>query len=181
MLRPFNLRSTSLIAIANSLSILIFLFSIGIFVDGLRRACIRIDYAGHENVSALAKLAMSYHATFIAGDYWTVWPAVFAVNQIRREGRKSAPLVIGLANRSSALKREIEKRFMREAQTILICAGSIDDCYQDLCNSRAGHLPEYAFLLAQGVLPNDNLNYYVISIQRRNSSNYGLSIKAPRP
>ena len=57
----------------------------------------------------------------IAGDYWFVWPSVFAAEQYRYDGRADEPDVLGIAYRGDARRREFIARLARRGALRVGC------------------------------------------------------------
>jgi hypothetical protein len=62
---------------------------------------------------AVASRYMTLSLDGIAGDYWFVWPSVFAAEQYRHDDRSDGPDVLGITYRGDARRREFIARLAR--------------------------------------------------------------------
>jgi len=113
----------------------------------------------------LADRAVQEQASFLAGDYWTVWPAVFEANARMRPHR-----VYGLAYRGSEVMTQIEAAAVPGA--VLVCtSATARDCTSTIRsdlgrNEIAGRPIDVAFeLVRSGSYGADARPYVVLRVR----------------
>lgn len=117
--------------------------------------------------TALAALAQKYGATYIAGDYYVVWPAVFeAIGHAQRAGNPDALNIRGLGQRGEHLRPEIAAN-LRVSQRVVVIGANLSpaDCYAHALYENAADWPPNSSLLAAGLLPS-GASYCVLAFDR---------------
>jgi hypothetical protein len=96
----------------------------------------------------IAELAIKTEAMFIAGDYWTVWPAVFVA--ISKSGRQ----IYGVALRGEGARQPILRSLHTNPRPIILCIGQpLASCTARLNDVLGSPLNRRASVIGTGNLP----------------------------
>jgi hypothetical protein len=137
-------------------------------IDSLNWGCPDVERPRRENIRILSQLADRYGASFIAGDYWTVWPAVFDTLKYRQASGEQQPIVFGLSGRGEVLSAEVADYLNHADRVIVICfEQEVTSCYDWLLRINNGDWPKFSAVLEQGKLPQEHGSYFVLALDRR--------------
>ncbi len=115
----------------------------------------------------MAEVARAYNASFIAGDYYLVWPSIFYTIHLRQEAVDPEALrVYGLAPKGEIL-RAVYAAYLRQAQrVVVVCAGmEVKESYESALHEDSADWPEHVSLLKRGRLPSGG-PYCVLAFER---------------
>ena len=109
--------------------------------------------AGPPELAAAVDLVDKTNASFVDGDYWLVWPAVFLAN------RDARGPVFGLTYRAEGARRPIRRFAASHPHPVILCIGkSFTDCV-DRFASLLGWKGVSAREIASGELADSRLNW----------------------
>jgi hypothetical protein len=109
--------------------------------------------AGPPELAAAVDLVDKTNASFVDGDYWLVWPAVFLAN------RNARGPIFGLAYRAEGARRPIRNFAASHPHPVILCIGkSLTDCV-DRFASTLGWKRVSAREIASGELADSRLNW----------------------
>ncbi len=109
--------------------------------------------SGPPELAAVVDLVDKTNASFVDGDYWLLWPAVFQANRGARRP------VYGLAYRAEGAQRPMGRFAASHPQPVILCIGkSLTDCV-DRFASLLGWRRVSAREIASGALADSRLNW----------------------
>ena len=134
-----------------SVSFALLILAAAPFVLPLNLRCRFIS--GPPELAAVVDLVDKTNPSFVDGDYWLVWPAVFLAN------RDARGPVYGLAYRAEGARRPIRRFAASHPQPVILCIGKpLTDCV-DRFASMLGWRSVSAREIASGALADSRLDW----------------------
>ena len=130
-----------------------------------------VEQSRREDALALAALARRHEASFVAGNYYLVWPAIFETIRASQSAHDPNALNIrGLAPKGEHQRNEIASE-LRSSDRVVVLAADTNPlgCYNQALVNDAADWPPHASLVAQGTLPSGK-PYCVMAWERAPSS-----------
>jgi hypothetical protein len=126
-----------------------------------------VERSRRDDALALAALAQRHGASFVAGDYYIVWPAVFETIRLRQAAGDPAALQIrGLAAKGEHQREEIAAELRSSDRVVVVFAGSYpEQCVMQAFRNDATDWPPVASVLESGTLPS-GAPYRLVVFQR---------------